>query len=127
MKTENDIENYMLKSSLSFEEIDKGTWIVKEENSGLGNLIVKLDDPILLFRIKVMGLPEKNKEDLYKFLLELNTKEMLHGSYGIEAESIVLSAALQIENLDHNEFQAVIDDLSLAMNKHLPKLNKYLS
>lgn len=127
MKTENDIENYMLKSSLSFEEIDKGTWIVKEENSGLGNLIVKLDDPILLFRIKVMGLPEKDKEDLYKFLLELNAKEMLHGSYGIEAESIVLSAALQIENLDHNEFQAVIDDLSLAMNRHLPKLNKYFS
>ena len=33
--------------------------------------------------------------------------------------------ALQLENLDFNEFQAVIDDFAMAVSKHYPVLSKF--
>ena len=35
---------------------------------------------------------------------------------------MVLSGALQTENLDGNEFQAIIDDLTMTLDNHLDKL-----
>ena len=71
--------------------------------------------PVLVFRVKVMEIPRHHREELFRTLLELNATEMMHGAYGIEGESIVISDALQMENLDYNEFAATVDDITLAV------------
>ena len=58
------------------------------------------------------------REELYRTLLALNTTEMVHGAFGIEGDTVVIVHALELENLDFNEFQAVIDDMSMAVAKH---------
>ena len=46
-------------------------------------------------------------------------------AYGLEADSVVIVHALEMENLDLNEFQAVIDDMSMAVAKHQPNLSRF--
>ena len=50
----------------------------------------------------------------------------MHGAFGIEGEAIVIVDALELENLDFNEFQAIVDDMSIAVTKHHPNLTRYM-
>jgi len=124
MKGRDDIESYLLRMDLPYEEIGQDTWMI---NSGQKdrNLVVRLAQPVAVFRSKIMDVPEKGREDLYRLLLELNITDLLHGAYGIEGSTIVISDALELENLDFNEFQATVEDMSLAAANHATKLAKF--
>jgi hypothetical protein len=50
---------------------------------------------------------------------------MIHGAFGIEDDSVVIVHALELENLDFNELQAVIDDVSMAISKHYASLSRW--
>ena len=50
---------------------------------------------------------------------------MVHGAFGLEGETVVVIHALELENLDLNEFQAVVDDMSLAVAKHHDNLARF--
>ena len=120
MKGKEDIESYLLKMALPFEQIGPDMWNVKPEHE---NLVISIAGPVVVFRTKVMDLPDGNREALYETLLRLNTTDMVHGAFGIEDKSIVIVNALELENLDFNEFSAVVDDFSLAVSKHYPTLS----
>ena len=55
----------------------------------------------------------------------LSAKRTPFGAFGIEGEAIVIVDALELENLDFNEFQAVLDDMSMAMSKHHTNLSRF--
>jgi hypothetical protein len=128
MKTGLDIEEFLQKLELSFEEPQDGTYVVKGPD-GLDNIIVTIAGPVLVFRVKLMEVPKQrtagDREELFRLLLELNATEMMHGAYGVEGESVVICDALQLENLDFNEFAATIDDISLAVASHMGRLAKF--
>jgi hypothetical protein len=124
MKTAADIQSYLLKMELPHEEPREGTWIVRGLD-GLDSLIVTLAGPVAVFRVKLMDIPHKQREELFRTLLELNATEMMHGAYGIEGDAIVISDALQLENLDYNEFAATVDDITLAVASHHGRLAKF--
>jgi hypothetical protein len=50
---------------------------------------------------------------------------MVHGAFGLEGDTVVMVHALELENLDLNEFQAVVDDMSMAVSKHHPALARF--
>src|SRR3954471_19298310 len=120
MKSAEDIESYLLRIGLSSERVDTNIWLVKLE--GHENLAISIAGPVVAFRLKVMDLPASGREPLYRTLLGLNTTEMVHGAFGLEGEAVVVVHALELENLDLNEMQAVIDDMSMAVAKHQPNL-----
>jgi hypothetical protein len=124
MKTASDVQAYLERMELPYEEPREGTWIVSGMD-GVDNLVVTLAGPVLVFRVKMMDIPRGQREELYRTLLELNATEMMHGAYGIEGDSIVIMDALQLENLDYNEFAATIDDISLAVASHHGRLAKF--
>jgi Tir chaperone family protein CesT len=124
MKTVEDIESFLLRAGLPYEAVKPGLWLVQIGDHG--RLAVSLAGPVVAFRIKVLDTPKQGGEDLYRILLQLNTTEMVHGAFGIEGEAIVIVDALELENLDFNEFQAVIDDMSMAVTKHHPNLARYV-
>jgi hypothetical protein len=123
MKSREDIESYLMKAGLPYEQLQPEMWNVKPE--GNENLLISIAGPVVVFRIKVMDLPAGGREKLYETLLRLNTTDMVHGAFGIEGSAVVIIHALQLENLDFNEFQAVIDDVSMAISKHYPVLSKF--
>jgi hypothetical protein len=124
MKSKEEIESYLIQAGLPYEEVNEGMWVIGHA-SDTERIVVKYQPPVLVCRVHVMDLPAESREKLFKFLLELNASEMMHGAYGLEGGKIVISDALQLENLDFNEFQATIDDITLAVADHYPRLAKF--
>lgn len=123
-KGNDDIRAFLRKMDLRFDEPREGTWVISGLD-GIDKLVITLSGPVLVFRVKVMEMPRQHREDLFRTLLELNASEMMHGAYGVEGEAIVISDALQVENLDFNEFAASIDDITLAVASHHSRLTKF--
>ena len=123
-KGNDDIRAFLRKMDLRFDEPREGTWVISGLD-GIDKLVITLSGPVLVFRVKVMDMPRQHREDLFRTLLELNATEMMHGAYGIEGDAIVICDALQLENLDYNEFAATIDDITLAVASHHSRLAKY--
>ena len=122
MKGTNDIESYLLKIGMPFEALGPEMWNIKADHE---NLVVSIAGTIVVFRTKVMDVPGENRERLFETLLRLNTTDMVHGAFGIEDQAVVIVNALELENLDFNEFSAVIDDFGMAVSKHYPTLSKF--
>lgn len=125
MVTREDVERYLLSSELAFEEVEPGMWVAQ---SGDGPaLVIHHSPPVLVFRLKVMDAPRDTSKctDLYRSLLRLNASHLLHAAYGLEEDDVVLTETLELQNLDQNEFQAVIDSFQMAMASHLDQLAPY--
>lgn len=123
MVTNDNIESYMLNMGLVYDTVNDGMWVVHEDT--VPNIVVKRADSVLIFRVKMMDLPEGSGSGLFAKLLELNATEMIHGAYGIEDGSVVITEALEVENLDFNEFQAAIDSITMALSTHYPVLKEF--
>ncbi|MFO7567638.1 MAG: CesT family type III secretion system chaperone [Enhygromyxa sp.] len=121
-----NVESMLFRSQVPFDQIDPTTWVLQLDNHHRSRVIVKVEDPIVLFSLPLGVLDDQiaDREALYRTLLELNA-DFMHNAYAIEGERVVLSGALQIENLDPNEFQAVIDDLTMTLDNHLEKLSNW--
>lgn len=126
MKTNDDIETYLLQAGLQFSTPEEGMWIVHDETEHPENLVIYHSPPVTTFRIKLMEVPDgETRYGLYEKMLRMNAEEMVSGAYGIEGENIVLVDTLQSENLDFNEFQASIDGLSMAVSMHHSELSPF--
>ena len=124
MKTKEDIESYLAQMALPYEEVGDGMWLTGAKGDA-ERIVVKYQPPVLVCRVNVMDVPKAQKEELFQTVLTLNASEMMHGAYGLEGGKIVISDALQLENLDFNEFQATIDDITLAVADHYSRLAKF--
>lgn len=127
MSTSADIvESMLFRSGAVFDQLDPTTWVLHLDNRNRSRVIVKVEDPIVLFSLPLCTLDESvtNREQLYRTLLELNA-DFMHNAYAIENSRLMLSGALQTENLDANEFQAIIDDLTMTLDEHLDKLSDW--
>lgn len=123
MKTAEDIDSYLLKIGVPYEQVKPGIWVLRVD--GCENFVISMAGPVVVFRVKVMDLPAANRENLYRTLLTLNTSDMVHGAFGLEGDKVVIVHALELENLDFNEFQGVIDDVSMAISRHYPVLARW--
>lgn len=131
MRTREDIESYLRRSQLSFSDVgdesDEAMWLVRDRSTG-ENIVVSMVQPLLLFRVKVLDLDHVNDHAaLFRRLLELNARDMMHGAYGLADGAVVLTAGLPLENLDYNEFQVTVDDLSLALSNHYDDIKAFVS
>lgn len=130
MVTKEDIEGWLNRLSQegpTFSEVEPGLWVVKPEGELDFSVVVNYSPPVVLMRVKVMTLPSNADAaaTLNRRLLELNATDLVHGSYGIEANSIVMTEALELSHLDYEEFQAAYESITLALASHLRELGSY--
>lgn len=120
MLTREDAESFLLRMELDYEQVEEGMWVVGTSDDE-ARIVVHYSPPVLVFRLKVLGVPEDERScaTLFRRLLELNATELVHGAYGIEEDSVILSDTLELENLDFNEFQATVDSFQMALASHL--------
>ncbi|MGH7501056.1 MAG: hypothetical protein ACREL7_04790 [Longimicrobiales bacterium] len=125
MLTREEVESYLLRMGLEFEEVEEGFWVI-DANGDATPIVANYTPPVLLFRLKVMDLPADSADSrlagLYRKLLELNAADILHGSYGIEENEVVLSDALELETLDFQELRSSYESMIYAASSHLPQL-----
>jgi hypothetical protein len=120
--TADKLETYLLNAGIAHEHVGPGTWILRDANWVGAQIIVQNTEPLVIFRCKLMDLPENLPDakaaKLFRHLLELNGSEMLQGAYALEGNALVAVECMQSESLDKNEFLAAIDSLSLAIMEH---------
>ena len=121
MATRDDIEHYLIQIGYTYESVEAHMWVIRNT----ANIVVTLEPPLVLFRMKLMELPNKRREEFFKLLLEINASDMIHGAYGIENNNVVLIDTLQAENLDYNEFQATLEALMLSSTQDYQKLKAF--
>lgn len=122
--TREDLESYLIRMEHDFEEIEESLWVIKGENGA--PIVVNYTPPVVVLRLKVMDLPEIVDDvklaPLFRRMLELNATDIVHGSYGIEAQEVVLSDALELETLDFTELRSSFESLSMAASSHFSEL-----
>lgn len=118
MVTNETIDSFLIELDLPFEELGEGLWRVDNVVDNVPNIIIRHDPPIVLFRLKVMDVPRKNREELFYKLLELNAQGIALGAYAIDNGAVILLDTLRAESLDLGEFRASIESISLAATEH---------
>jgi len=114
-----------VKLSLTFQEAGTGSWVVRDAEKGINDLLVILADPLVILRINVMEAPATGREKLFEELLRLNATDMVHGAYALDGKNVVIIDTLEADTLDLEEFQASIDAIGLALAQHYRILSKY--
>ena len=127
MVTKEDLQSFLdrLGETVSVKEVEPNLWVVR---SGQGaEVVVHYAPPVVVLRVRVMEPPSSTdrRSGLFQQLLEFNARDLIHGSYGLEGEHVVLTDALELENLDYSEFEASFDSLTLALASHVAALAPY--
>jgi hypothetical protein len=130
MVTKDEIEGFLDRlgaEGASHSEVEPGLWIVRPSGELDFNVVVHFSPPVVLLRVKVMTLPTKPESlaTLSRRLLELNASDLLHGSYGIENDSIVMTEALELAHLDYDEFLAAYESITVSLASHLREIGTY--
>jgi len=125
MSPRDKIESYLVKLSLTFQNAGDGTWVVRDAQKGLENLLIMLSDPLLIMRINVMEVPANGNEKLFGELLRLNATDLVHGAYAIDGKNIILIDTLEANTMDLEEFEASLDAIGLALAQHYRSLSKF--
>ena len=123
MVSREDLESFLIRMDVNYEEVDEGMFLTRGDNGGLP-LVVHHADALLLIRMKVMDMPEDSaaSKELYRTLLELNATEIVHGAYGIEDGELILSDTLELETLDFLELQASMESIQVAAATQMQKI-----
>jgi hypothetical protein len=115
MKTREDIQAYMIRSGLPFEEVDEATWLVRISTGR--NAVVRLEGPLVLVRADVGPIPKKDRERFYAELLRENAGDLVHCAYGIDGDQVIVSDALILETLDYDELVSTLDDMGMVLSR----------
>ena len=85
MRTESDVEAYLLRMNRRFRAVEDqpGTFLV--EPGGMPPVAVRVDPPLVVVRVHI-GEAARGVDEaaFYRKLLELNARELVHASYGID-------------------------------------------
>ena len=121
-RTVEDVENYLVQLDRRFEN-DGGTFLLAGAN---GTIALRVAPPIVAVRVTIGAVPTDQGQQarIFRKLLQYNASDLMHVAYGVEGETIVLSAALELENLDLNELEALLSDVDLALARHVPTLRE---
>jgi len=126
MITREDLESYLIRMDMEWEEVEEGMFLVRSQNGGIP-VVVHHTDPVLLLRLKVLDLEEGHgSEAFYRTLLEFNATDIVHGAYGIEEDELILSDTLELATLDFGELQASVESLQYAVSSHAPQIRELL-
>jgi hypothetical protein len=119
------LESYLVRLSLSFHDAGNGTWVIRDREKGLENLLVQLSDPLVILRIHVMEIPAAGREKFFEELLRLNATDMVHGAYALDGKNVIIIDTLEADTIDLEEFEASIDAIGLALAQHYRTLSAY--
>ena len=125
MDAQSKVESFLINLDITFEQIEGSGWVVNDEEKGLESVAIISAEPLVVFRVNVMDVPEKNREEFYKTLLELNAAELVHGAYAIENDEVLLVDSLEYGTMDIEEFQASLDAIGLALAQHYELLSSF--
>jgi len=128
IQSNEDLEGYLLRLERRFERAEDGTYLLYM-GPDRPLVALRVAAPVLVAQVDIGQAPADDAAGaaLFRKLLVLNATALVHAAYGLEGNTIVLSAALELKNLDLNELEAVLADLDMALANQIPKLRELAS
>ena len=125
MRSVQDVEAYLGRMNRHFSPVEDqpGTFLVHGAKN-MPPTALRVDPPLVVLRVHVGDIDGDtvSNAELFKKLLSINAKSLVHTSFGLEDARIVLVAALELENLDYNELQAALDEIDMTLASQVPQL-----
>jgi hypothetical protein len=126
MRSEKDVEAYLGRLNRRFSQVETppgktATTYLIHSSESFPPIALRVDPPLVLLRVHI-GDVAKTSVEVFRALLQHNAKSLVHSSFGLEDERIVLCSALELENLDFNELEATLDEIDVALAEHVPSL-----
>lgn len=125
MRTIHDVEAYLEKMNRQFSPVENqpGTFLV-QGSTNMPPTALRVDPPLVVLRVHVGDVDgdANTNGELFKKLLTINAKSLVHTSFGFEDGKIVLGSALELENLDYNELAAALDEIDVTLSQQVPQL-----
>lgn len=114
---------YDMGFDIQSEDTEEELVVITDEESGICDLVIDCEDPILVMEQIIMKAPESDKDVLFKRLLQMN-REIVHGAFALDdkGEYVIFRDTLQLENLDRNELEGSIRSLELALSEYAEEL-----
>lgn len=126
MRSQKDVEAYLGRMNRKFSQVEDqpGTFLISPDDPKLPPIALRVDPPLVVLRVRVGEVPKDGHlhVELYRRMLTLNAKTLVHASFGLEDQSIVLCAALELENLDYNELEATVDEIDVTLVQQVGNL-----
>jgi hypothetical protein len=123
MRTEKDVEAYLTKMNRRFSPLDEhGTYVLRAASDSMPPIALHVDPPLVVTRVNVGLAPREGAAAFYRKLLSLNASTLVHTSFGLEEDNVVLTSALELENLDYNELEALLDEIDVTLAEEVPSL-----
>jgi len=125
MRTDKDVEAYLRELGRRYRRLEgEAATFVVESGANVPPVGVRVEPPLVVVRVHIGDIPASQAgTNLLRKLLELNARQLVHASYGLDGDHVVLSSALELENLDFNELQATLDEIDMALAQDLPGLS----
>lgn len=121
------VKSYLqeLDFDITYEDPEEELVLVDKEDSGIKNLMIDCEDPILIIEQFLFEIKNESVE-MYKSLLQKN-REIVHGAFVLddEGKKLLFRDTLQLENLDLNELEGSINSLSLLLSEYYNKLIEF--
>jgi hypothetical protein len=126
MRSEKDVEAYLGRLNRKFSQVEAppgktATTYLIHSGESFPPIALRVDPPLVVLRVHI-GDVAKTSVEVFRQLLAHNARSLVHTSFGLEDDRIVLCAALELENLDFNELEATLDEIDLALAQHVPTL-----
>jgi hypothetical protein len=122
MRSVKDVEAYLDRMNRAFQSAPGTTeTFLVSSGDNYPPVAIRVDPPLVVLRVRIGDVPEEPLE-LFRKMLQLNARELVHSSYGVDEGHILLSSALELENLDYNELEAALDEIDLALAQQVPAL-----
>ena len=127
-RTNEDLETFLQKLERRYERVDDGTYLV----AGAPNqppIALRVAPPVLVVQVPIGHAPRRGnrryRRGFFAGCSSSTRSDLLHAAYGLEGGEIVLAAALELDNLDMNEIEAVLADMDVALAGHVPVLHAW--
>jgi len=118
------VKNYLLEMEYTIisEDTNEELVIIENLRSGISNLIVDCEDPILVLELHLFDLEETGSNIFLRFL-QMN-REIIHGAIAVDetGKKVILRDTLQLENLDLNELQSSLNSFEVFLSENANEL-----
>ncbi len=114
MESKDLVRGYLAELGIEITSESNKTFICSDEEEGINNLVLYIDDPILVLEQHIAS--EKSLKPGFERELLRRNNNLIHGAFIIDQKNnICWKDTLRLENLDLNELEGSLKALSICI------------
>lgn len=121
------VRDYLFDLGYGITEQDEAEqlFIVENPESGITNLIIDCEDPLLVIELYLFDREGNDYEMLEQLLMK--NREIIHGAFALDdtGKKVLFRDTLQLETLDQDELDATLNSLELLLSEYSEQLIRF--